>query len=101
MIALARLPLRGALAADHFQFARDSGDAVLHPAAVGFQLRFAFTTAHADAAFLPRQVAPETRQPRQQMLQLREFDLEFAFPGAGALRRKYRESAKCDRGSCS
>ncbi len=35
---------------------------------------------------LPRQVAPESRESRQQMLQLREFDLQFAFARAGALR---------------
>ena len=60
-------------------------DALLHAAAVGFQLRFAFAAAHADAAALPRKVAPETRQARQQMLQLRQFDLQFAFARAGAL----------------
>jgi hypothetical protein len=41
-------------------------------------LRFTFTATHADTAFLPGQVAPETRQPRQQMLQLRQFNLQFA-----------------------
>ena len=63
----------------------DSVDALLHPAAVGFQLRFAFAAAHADAARLPRQVAPEPRQARQQMLELRQLDLQLAFARAGAL----------------
>ena len=81
-----RAALEAALAAHQFEFARNPGDAVLHAAAVGFQLRFAFAAAHADAARLPRQVAPEPRQPRQQMLQLREFDLQLAFARAGALR---------------
>ena len=84
-IALATLALRGTLAADDFEFAGDFGNAVLHAAAVGFQLRFA-VTAHADAAFLARQVAPEPGQARQQMLELRQFDLELAFLRAGALR---------------
>ena len=80
-------PLRcvGALAAHDLQFARDFVDALLHSAAVGFELRFAFAAAHADAALLPRQVAPEPRQARQQMLELRQFDLQLAFARAGAL----------------
>ena len=48
------------------------------------KLRLA-VTAHADAAFLAGQVAPVARQPRQQMLQLREFHLELAFARPGAL----------------
>src|ERR1039457_7193623 len=71
--------------AHDFEVTRDVGNAILHPAAVGFQLRFTFTAAHADAALLPRQVAPETRQARQQMLELSQLDLELALAGAGAL----------------
>ena len=101
MVALAGLALGRALAPDHVQVARNAGDAVLHPAAVGFQLRFAFAAAHADAALLPRQVAPEPRQPRQQMLQLRQFDLQLAFARAGALREDVQDQRRCGRGSCS
>ena len=43
VIALAAVALRGTLAADDFEFARDFGDAILHAAAVGFQLRFTVT----------------------------------------------------------
>ena len=78
--------LNPALLPHRFQFARNFRDAILHPAAVGFQLRFAFAAAHADAAFLPRQVAPKPREPRQQMLKLRQLDLQLAFARAGALR---------------
>ena len=85
VIALPRIALGRALAAHDFEVARNVGDAILHPAAVGFQLRFTFTAAHADAALLPRQVAPEPRQARQQMLQLRQLDLELALACAGAL----------------
>ena len=84
-IALASVALRGALAADDVEFARDLGDAVLHAAAVGFQLRFTIP-AHADAALLPGQVAPVPRQAREQVMQLREFNLQLALAGAGALR---------------
>ncbi len=38
----------------------------------------------ADAAGLPREVSPEPRQPRQQMLELRQLDLQLAFASAGA-----------------
>ncbi|OYV80974.1 MAG: hypothetical protein B7Z73_18640, partial [Planctomycetia bacterium 21-64-5] len=47
--------------------------------AVGFKLRLAFAAAHTDAALLPREVAPEARQARQQMLELGQFDLQLAF----------------------
>ena len=55
-------PLGGALFTHNFQILLNARDAVLDAPAVGFQLRFTFTTAHADAAFLPRQVPPETGQ---------------------------------------
>ena len=67
--------MRGALAAHHFQLLANARDAVLDAAAVGFQLGFAFAAAHADAALLPGQVAPKPVQSRQQMLELRKFDL--------------------------
>src|SRR4029077_17420709 len=85
MIALPRIPLGRALPADQFQLTLDSGNAILDAPAVGFQLRFTLAAAHTDAAFLPRQVAPKTRQARQQMLKLRQFNLQLAFPGPGAL----------------
>src|SRR4051794_10098811 len=70
---------------DRLQVTRNPVDAFLDFPAIRFQLRFTFTTAHADAAFLSRQVAPEASQSWEQVLQLREFDLEFAFPRAGSL----------------
>ena len=82
--ALARLALGQALAAHEVQFLPDPGDAVLDAASVGFQLRFPFAAPHADAALLTRQMSPEPGQPRQQMLELRQFDLQLAFAGAGA-----------------
>src|SRR5580765_6309834 len=85
MIALTRLTLRPALAPDYFKVPLDSRNAILHATAVGFQLRFTFTTAHADATLLPRQVAPKAGQTRQQMLQLRQLNLKFAFTGPRAL----------------
>lgn len=85
MIPLARIALSGPLPADDFQLSFNSRDAILDAAAVGFQLSFTFTTAHPNSALLSRQVAPKACQSRQQVLQLGQFDLEFAFFGPGAL----------------
>jgi hypothetical protein len=85
MVALPRVALRRALPSHNLKLLDDSRDAILNAAAVSFQLRFTFTAAHANPAFLPRQVAPESGQSRQQVLQLRELNLQLAFFGAGAL----------------
>jgi hypothetical protein len=84
-VAFAAFALGGAVAADGVEFADEFVDALLDFAAVGFELGFAFAAAHADAAFLAGKVGPEPGQARQQMLQLGQFDLQLAFPGAGAL----------------
>src|SRR5205823_4512817 len=89
-----RLALRRALPAHHIQFPPDSSDAILHAATICFQLCFAFTAAHADPAFLTRQVAPETSQSRQKMLQLGQLNLELAFAGASALRKDIKNEGR-------
>jgi hypothetical protein len=91
MVTLTGITLRGSLPAHDFQFTFDSCDAILNTAAVRFQLRFTFTAAHSNAAFLSRQVAPEPRQPWQQMLQLRQFNLQFALFRAGPLRKDIKD----------
>ena len=83
------------MAAHGLQVLRQPFDAFLDAPAVGFQLRFAFAAAHADAAALPGEVAPKAGQARQQMLQLRQFDLQFAFPRA----RPLRENIQNQRGA--
>src|SRR5262245_47420572 len=85
-MTLAACSLSGSLFTDDFQVLLDSSDTVLHPAAVGFQLGFAFAAAHPDATLLPRQVTPEAGKAGEQMLQLRQLNLELAFPGASTLR---------------
>ncbi len=71
----------------HFvQFPRQPRDLFRHAAAVDFQLRFT-RTPHADAAALPRQVRPHAGQPRQQILQLRQLDLQLAVLRLRALRK--------------
>jgi hypothetical protein len=94
MISLPGIALRGSLPAHNFQFAFNSRNAILNTAAVRFQLRFTFTTAHSNAAFLPGQMAPEARQSRKQMLQLRQFNLQFALFRAGALRKNVKDQRR-------
>jgi hypothetical protein len=91
MVSLSGITLSGALPAHDLQLALNSRNAILNAASVSFQLRFAFTTAHSNAAFLPRQVAPEPRQARQQMLQLRQFDLQLAFFRASTLGKNVQD----------
>jgi hypothetical protein len=83
-MAAAAGALGGSLAADQVEVLDDSGDSVLDTAAVGFELGFA-VAAHADAAFLSGEMGPEAGEAREEMLELGQFDLEFAFAGAGAL----------------
>jgi hypothetical protein len=78
-MTLTPLPLSRALTSHDVQLARNPGNTVLHPTPVGFQLGFTLTTTHANAAFLPGQVTPKSGQPGQQMLQLGQLDLQFAF----------------------
>ena len=84
-MALAALSLDSACLADRFQFAFQASNPFLHATPIDFQLRFARTTG-ADSAGLSRQVMPHARQSRQQVLQLRQFNLQPAFAAARALR---------------
>ena len=95
MVALTRAALSKALTPDYLKLTFYTGDSVLHTPAVGFKLGFTFTTTHADTAFLEGQVAPKACQPREQVLQLREFDLELALARASAL----GENVKDERGA--
>ena len=59
---------------------RDRVDARPDPPAIGFELGFA-GAARADAAAKPRQRGARAGQPRQQVFQLRQLDLQLAFAG--------------------
>ena len=59
-------------------------------AAVGFELRLT-GAAQADRALHPLQVRPLPRQTRQQVLVLRQRDLQAALVGAGALREDVQD----------
>ena len=75
--------VEGALAADGLDLALEAGDAVADEASVGLELRLA-GAAGADGAFEPLQVAPLAGESRQEVLVLRQLDLEAAFAGLGA-----------------
>ena len=64
---------------------REHADAVADAAAVGFELGFA-GAAGADAAAQPRQRVARSDQPRHQVLELRELDLQLAFARPRAAR---------------
>src|SRR5689334_24132462 len=59
-------------------------DTLTDSPAIDFQLRLAGTTG-ADAAAETRQMGPLSCQTRQQILKLRQFDLELAFIATSAL----------------
>ena len=89
---LARAAARGALAANGFDGLLDFADAVADAAAVGFEFLFA-RAAGADAAAQAGKLFAASGEARQQIIQLREFDLQLAFAGARVL-------AKISRMSC-
>src|SRR5207302_8875467 len=70
----------------HFaQLALEPRDAFLDAPAIDFELCLTGTP-RADAAALPRQVLPHPREARQQILKLRQLDLQPALAAARALR---------------
>ena len=73
------------MAHDQLEVALNLVDTLANFPAIDLELAFALAAAHADAALLPRQVSPEPRQPRQQMVQLRQLHLQLALARAGAL----------------
>ena len=78
----AALALLAANAADIFQLLLNMANAAIDFAAIGFQLSFT-GAAGADAAAELRHLDAASGQSRQQILQLRQFHLQLAFPSAG------------------
>src|SRR5208283_2689183 len=78
----AATPVDGAACTYTLQFEFDLLDAMRDAAAVGFQLRLA-GSASTDAAAQPRHLDTTPRQAWQQVIELRQFDLEAAFARAG------------------
>ena len=77
------LPLRGAAAAHALQAPLDGLNALVNPPPVGFEFGFA-GTARADSAAQPRHRRAVAGQPGQQIIQLRQLDLQLAFAGSRA-----------------
>ncbi len=61
--------------------------------AVRLELRLA-GAAQADAAFLPLEVGPAAREPRGQVRELRELDLQLAFRASCAQREDVEDEAR-------
>ena len=80
--------MQRAAGAHALQILFDFLDAPVDAPPIGLQLRLA-GTARADAAAQPGHLHAPAGQPRQQVIQLRQFHLQAAFPRAGAARRKY------------
>ena len=81
-------PLRGAASAHPLQIFIDGLDALMNAPAVGFELGFAGASG-SDAAAQPRHGRAVAGQPRQQIVQLRQLDLQAGLPGCGRAARKY------------
>ena len=78
------MPLAALL--DFAQALLEFGNSPVDEPAVGFDLRFARTTAGADAPLDAFQVAPPAAQPVAEILQLGQFDLQAGLVGAGPAR---------------
>ena len=87
-----RLAARVALALQSLEASTQRPDAVGEQAPVRFQLRLA-RAAQADAAFLSLQVRPASDEPRGDVTELRQLDLELAFETARALRKDVEDEA--------
>ncbi len=83
--------MAGAL--DSFQLLFDAGDALRDDAAVGLDLGFTGATQKSKTAALPLEVGPRPHQAAALIGQVREFDLEGAFAGAGALPEYFENEA--------
>src|SRR5438876_9726663 len=83
-MTFAALSLDGARFTYPFQLPREPCNALLHAAAVNFQLGFSWT-ARAHPARLPRPMTPHPSQARQQILQFFQLGLQSALSAARAL----------------
>jgi hypothetical protein len=77
----------------HVDILRDDADPVTDPPPIRFKLRFAGASG-SNAAAEPRQGCRRTDQPRHQILQLREFDLQLAFARARAPRKNVEDELR-------
>src|SRR5580704_2710100 len=76
--SLPRAAPRGSLPANGFNGLLDLADAVADAPPVGFEFLFA-RSACADSAAEPRKLFAASREPRQQIIQLRQLHLQLTF----------------------
>src|SRR5436190_496519 len=93
LMSFSSLSLNGSRFPHRFQLALEPRDSFLHAPAVDFQLRFT-RAACADPAGLARQVMPQSSEARQEILQLRELDLQSAFPTSRPLRKNIQDQLR-------
>ena len=77
-----------------FEFFADFCDALADQPPVGFDLRFARTAEEAEAAALALQVGPASHEPAALIGQMREFDLQAAFPRLRALAEDFEDQRR-------
>ena len=94
--ALPLFAMQGAAGAHAFEIVLELADARGDAAAVGFEFGFA-GSAGADAAAQTGDCDALAREPRQQIFQLRQFDLQTAFARCVRGGRRYRGSTGCGR----
>src|SRR4051794_36144172 len=92
-MAATAFALRRTNFAHRLQLALEARDPFLHTATINFQLRFT-RAARADSTSLPRKVRPHSGQTREQILQLRELDLQAPFATARALREDVEDELR-------
>ncbi len=90
---LAALAQLRAPAADHVDFLRQHADALPNAPAIGLELGLAGASGP-DAAAKPRQGLTRPDEPRQEILQLRELDLQLPFPRARAAREDVEDELR-------
>ena len=79
--------------ANDVDFLRQHADALTNAPPIGLELGFAGTS-RPDAAAQPRQGFARADEPRQEILQLRELDLQLPFPGARAAREDVEDELR-------
>ena len=96
-----REAVQAAGAAHLLEFLLQPHDALADQAAVGLDLRLAGAAQEAEAAALALEMGPGPHQARALIVEMREFDLQRAFPAWPRARRRCRGSARCGRSPCS
>src|SRR3546814_745820 len=90
---LAPLTMQTTGAADLIKFPPQLGHTVANHSPVRFNLGFARSTKKAETAALSLQVSPTPHQPTCLIVEMRQFNLQPAFSGRGALTENFQDQA--------